>query len=84
MSNPTTAGNGVVAMTVAMFGTVLLILLIIMCWRSRGAIFPVLVALILGVTIAGQPGPLANTSVTVVNGLRSGLTTLSASLFGGA
>jgi hypothetical protein len=44
----------------------------------------VLVALILGVTIAGQPGPLANTSVTVVNGLRSGLTTLSASLFGGA
>jgi hypothetical protein len=67
-----------------MFGTVLLVLLVIICWRSRSAIFPVLIALILGVSVAGEPGPLHNTSTTVVDSLRTGLTTLSTSLFGSA
>jgi hypothetical protein len=70
-------------MGIGMFGTVLLILLLILCFRSRGAIFPALVALLLGITIAGSPGPLANTSVSAVNALRSGIVALSQSLFGG-
>jgi peptidoglycan/LPS O-acetylase OafA/YrhL len=76
--------RSVVAMSPEMFGTVLLVLLIIVCWRSRGAIFPVLVALILGVTISTHGGPLANTSITVSDGLRQGLGALSQSLFGKA
>jgi hypothetical protein len=67
-----------------MFGTVLFVLLLIICWRSRGAIFPVLIALLLGVTITAQQGALANTSVSVADGLRNGLTTLSRGLFGSA
>ncbi|HEY0358392.1 MAG TPA: hypothetical protein VGD11_07405 [Mycobacteriales bacterium] len=71
-------------MTRPMFGTVLFVLLLIICWRSRGAIFPVLIALLLGVTITAQQGALANTSVSVADGLRNGLTTLSRGLFGSA
>lgn len=68
-------------MDVAMFGTVLLILLIIMCWRTRGTIFPALVALMLGITITATPGPLSTSSKSVVDGLRTGLGSLSQTLF---
>jgi hypothetical protein len=67
-----------------MFGTVLFVLLLIICWRSRGAIFPVLIAIILGVTIAIEPGALSRTSMSVSDGLRNGLTSLSRGLFGNA
>jgi hypothetical protein len=71
-------------MTRPMFGTVLFVLLLIICWRSRGAIFPVLIAVILGVTIAIEPGALSRTSMSVSDGLRNGLTSLSRGLFGSA
>jgi hypothetical protein len=68
-------------MDVAMFGTVLLILLIIMCWRTRGTIFPALIALMLGVTLASGSGPVASSAESIVAGVRTGIGSLSQTLF---
>jgi hydroxylamine reductase (hybrid-cluster protein) len=68
--------------SLGMFGTVLLILLVILCWVTRNAIFPALVALTLGITLAISPGPMGDTSKAAVNGLRTALATFSTTLFG--
>jgi hypothetical protein len=65
-----------------MFATVLLILLVILCFWSRHSILPALVALTLGVTIASSGGPMATTTKAAADGLRSGLSTISQTLFG--
>jgi hypothetical protein len=59
-----------------MFATILLILVVILCWGHGRTLFTALIAVVLGITLATAGGPLAATSKTAADGLRNGLTTL--------
>jgi hypothetical protein len=70
-------------MSLAVFGMVLLGALVALCWSCGRSIATAGVALMLGLTIAGSSGALAATSHAVVASVRTGVTALGASLFGG-
>jgi hypothetical protein len=71
-------------MSLAVFGMVLLGALIALCWGSGRSITTAVVALMLGLTIAGSSGAVAGSARDLVGGVRTGITALGASLFGGA
>jgi hypothetical protein len=59
--------------TLALFGTVLLLVLIAFCWGHSRTIAAAVVALLLGMTIAGSAGAGASLSHGLVDGIRTGL-----------
>ena len=70
-------------MSLTVFGLLLVGALTGLCWKNGRAICTALVAVMLGVTIAGSSGALTGPSRSLVDGVRSGLDTMAASLFGG-
>jgi hypothetical protein len=71
-------------MSVAVFGLVLLVILWALARKNGGAAGGALVGLMLGMVLAGSHGPLASVADAFVDGVRSGLDAIGASLFGGA
>jgi hypothetical protein len=70
-------------MSLAVFGMVLLGALVALCWSCGRSIATAVVAMMLGLTIAGSSGALAVSAHSVVDSVRTGVTALGASLFGG-
>jgi hypothetical protein len=67
-------------MSVGLFATILLILLLILAWGQSRVILAAVVALMLGITLASSGGALADTSRTAVEGVRMGLSSLGSVL----
>ena len=73
-------------MSLGIFSLLLIAALVMLCidQRTRGRIvFAVLCALMLGLTIAGSDGVLADPSHALIDGVRDGLTSVGRSLGGG-
>lgn len=70
-------------MSLAVFGTFLLFALIALCWKCGRAVCVALVAGMLGLTLAGSNGALAEPSRQLVGSVRATVDSLSASMFGG-
>jgi hypothetical protein len=64
-------------MSLALFGTILLLVLIAFCWGHSRTIAAAVVAVLLGMTIATASSPLAGMSRGLVGGVSSGLTYLT-------
>jgi hypothetical protein len=64
-------------MSLALFGTILLLVLIAFCWGHSRTIAAAVVAVLLGVTIASSSSPLADMSDGLIDGLRGGLTSMT-------
>jgi hypothetical protein len=63
-------------MSLALFGTILLLILIAFCWGHSRTIAAAVVALLLGMTIATST-PMAGASRQLVDGIGSGLAYLT-------
>lgn len=70
-------------MSLAVFGTFLLGALFALCWKSGRAVTVAVVAGMLGLTLAGSNGALAEPSRQLVSSVRSTVDSMSASMFGG-
>lgn len=70
-------------MSLAVFGTFLLLALIALCWKSGRSVTVALVAGMLGLTLAGSNGALAEPSRQLVSSVRATVDSMSASMFGG-
>ena len=66
-----------------MFGTLLLLALIGLCWKSGRSVTVAVVAGMLGLTLAGSNGALAEPSRQLVSSVRATVDSMSASMFGG-
>jgi hypothetical protein len=64
-------------MSVGVFTTILVVILLILAWGESRVILATVVALMLGVTLASSNGALGDTSRTAVDGVRTGLSSLS-------
>jgi hypothetical protein len=71
-------------MSLAVFGTLLLGMLVGLCWKCGRAIAVAVVAGMLGLTLAGSDGALAVPSRQFVASVRTSLDSVSASMFGEA
>jgi glycerol uptake facilitator-like aquaporin len=69
--------------SLAVFGTFLLFALIALCWKSGRAVTVAVVAGMLGLTLAGSNGALAEPSRQLVSSVRTTVDSMSASMFGG-
>lgn len=69
-------------MSLAIFGFILLAAIVGGAWKNGRAIFVAVCAIMLGVVIAGSSGPLAAASHGAVSGVRTALTSISATLIG--
>ncbi|PPK98033.1 hypothetical protein CLV92_102186 [Kineococcus xinjiangensis] len=69
-------------MSLAIFGLFLLGALVAVCWKDTRATFVAVVAVMLGLTVAGSDGALAGVSQSLVSGVRAALDGLGGSLFG--
>jgi hypothetical protein len=70
-------------MSLAVFGTLLLGALVALCWKSGRAVTVAVVAGMLGLTLAGSNGALAEPSRQLVSSVRTTVDSMSASMFGG-
>jgi hypothetical protein len=66
-------------MSLALFGTILLLILIAFCWGHSRTIAAAVVAVLLGMTIASASPATADMAQNVVTGLSSGLAYLAGS-----
>jgi hypothetical protein len=66
-------------MTLALFGTILALVLIAFCWGHSRTIAAAVVAVLLGMTIASASPATADMAQNVVTGLSSGLAYLAGS-----
>jgi hypothetical protein len=66
-------------MTLALFGTILLLVLIAFCWGHSRTIAAAVIAVLLGMTIASASPATADMAQNVVTGLSSGLAYLAGS-----
>ena len=69
-------------MSVTVFGLFLLVALVAGCWKNGRSLFTAVVAVMLGMTIAGSDGALAGVSQSLVDGVRTALDSAGTSLFG--
>lgn len=70
-------------MSVTIFGFILLAAVVGLGWKNSRVIAAAVCAVMLGVIIAGNGGPLSDASRTAVAGLRTGLSGLAGALIGG-
>lgn len=71
-------------MSLTIFGLFMLAGVVAACWKNGRATFAAVLAVMLGLTIAGSGGALAGVSTSLVDGVRTALDSTGASLFGGA
>ena len=71
-------------MSLGIFGLLLVVALIAACWKDGRASFAAVIAVMLGLIIAGSGGALSGVSTSMVDAVRSGLDSVSGALFGGA
>ena len=69
-------------MSLAVFGLFTLGALVAACWKDGRATCAAVLAVMLGMTIAGSDGALAGVSQSLVDGVRTGLDSIAASFFG--
>lgn len=67
-------------MTLALLGTILLVVIVVMAWRRGGTVVAVL-GFFLGIIVAGSGGALAQVANALVTGTRDGMTALASTLF---
>lgn len=70
-------------MSLGVLGAILLVVLVWLCWRDRRGMAISVVAVVLGVIIAGSGGPLSIAAHGLVDGARTGLTSLGQLVSGG-
>jgi hypothetical protein len=70
-------------MSLGVFGLILFVALVASCWKNSRAAFTAVVAVMLGLIIAGSGGALSGVSTSMVDAVRSGLDSVSGALFGG-
>ena len=73
-------GGGGVSLTI--LGLFLLGALVAGCWKNKQATFVALVAVMLGMIIAGSSGALSGVAQSLIEGLRTALDAFGRSLFG--
>lgn len=71
-------------MSLAIFGLVLLAGTVGLCWKNGRAITTAVLAVMLGMVMAGSNGALKEPTESLISGIRSGLTSVGTSMFGGA
>lgn len=69
-------------MSLAIFGLFLLGALVAACWKNGRATFVALVAVMLGMSIAGSHGALSGVAQSLIAGVRTALDAFGRSLFG--
>ncbi|GIG58774.1 hypothetical protein Lfu02_31460 [Longispora fulva] len=71
-------------MSLAIFGVLLLGGLVGLCWKNSRSTGAAVIAVMLGLTIAGSGGALSEPSKALVGAVRQSLNSIGDSLFGGA
>lgn len=72
-------------MSLGILGLILVAAVVGLCWRgSARLIATAVLAVMLGVVIAGGDGPIADMAGAMVSALRSGIDSMAAGLIGGA
>lgn len=70
-------------MSLGIFGLVLLAAVVGLCWKNGRAITVAVIAVMLGMVMAGSNGALKDPTEGLVDGIRSGLSSTGESMFGG-